>query len=214
MQKQLTATTLSVFVCFSTAFAANPRPPWDWTPAERAQARLDLGKRVERIRAYEGELRTSGMPPAYVQAAGDFIDGDSHPELFFVTELFEILVRSSFVTLPTAYPELIRQRSNDLFKDRAEWDQFATIVAEYADVLKEEQAAADVLNKMGVSAAQSRKCAAAARALREARRTFGRVRFDRTLYETVPAGMRTLFSIDTDFDKAIAMALKREEGCQ
>jgi hypothetical protein len=197
----------------------NAKQPWEWTSAERAQARRDPEKRIERVHAYQSNSRpsrTSSSALSYPNfpPVGDVIDGSRNPELYFVTELFEILVRSSFVTLPAAYPKVVRQRTSDLFKDGADWDRFVAIVAEYADVLKGEKTAAAALSKTGVTEIQARKCAAAARALQESRRTFGPIRFDRMLYETVPRSMRTTFSIDTDFEKSIGDALEREGRCQ
>ncbi len=229
MRVQITATSLCILLYFTAPSLASTagivpnvpaekaKQPWEWTPAERAEARRNPAKRLERLRTSEGsegERRTSRISANSVPTAADVIDSTRNPELFFVTELFEILVRSAFVTLPAAYPEIIRQRTYDLFRNRADWDQFAVIVADYAEVLKQEKAAADALNKSEVSEIQLRKCAAAGRALREARRTFGTQRFDRMLYETVPLGMRAVFSIDTDFDKSIGKALEREEHCQ
>jgi hypothetical protein len=137
-----------------------------------------------------------------------------HPELFFVTELFELLVQSAFVTLPRVYSEVIRQRSTDLFRNRADWNRFATIVADYSAVLKDEGATAAGRDRGDASALQSRNCFAEARALREARDTFGQMRFDRMLYETVPLSMSRAFSVDGDFETSIKSALERDRRCQ
>jgi hypothetical protein len=211
------AAIFTVVACFAIAAPAAPpatKQPWEWTPAERAQARLDPAKRLERLRAYDAERRTWRISAKSLPANADVIDGARNPELYFATELFEVLVRCSFVTLPDAYPHVIRQRTSDLFKDRADWDRFAAIVAAYARVLKEQNTAANALDKSAVSAIQSPKHAAGARALREARRVFGRIRFDRMLYETVPVSMRTTFSIDSDLEKSVGMALEREGRSQ
>ncbi|HVE71889.1 MAG TPA: hypothetical protein VNI54_11010 [Thermoanaerobaculia bacterium] len=145
---------------------------------------------------------------------GDVIDGSKQPELYFVTELFEILVSSSFVTLPHAYPHVVRERSSDLFLEPAEWKAFTDIVADYARVLREQRAAAASSDRPAVSDLQALKCVEGAKALRNARQTFGRHRFDRMLYEVVPVGIRTTFSVDTDFEKAALAAREREERCQ
>lgn len=147
-------------------------------------------------------------------APADVIDGSRNPELFFPTELFEYLVRSSFVTLPQAYPHVVRQRTSDLFKVPAEWDRFAAIVTGYAKVLREERSAANAVDASAVAAMQSRKCVVEAHAFREARRAFGKTRFDRMLFETVPVSMTTSFSADTNFSTVTAKALEREEHCQ
>jgi hypothetical protein len=214
---RLVASVLSITTCLSIvgpAAGADTKQPWEWTPQERAQARRDPAKRIERLHAADLERVASRISAKSVPAVADVIDGAIHPELYFSTELFEYLVRSSFVTLPDIYPQVTRQRSSDLFRNPTDWNRFSVIVADYAKLLKEEQNAANALNKSAVSAIQPRKCAAEARAFREARRAFGKTRFDRMLYETVPVSMKTSFSIDTDFETSIASALDREERCQ
>jgi len=196
------AIAVALSIAFCVTAVAQTKPAWEWTSQERAQARRDPARRLERLRA-AGERR-----------AADVIDGSRNPELYFVTELFEYLVRSAFVTLPDAFPHVVRQRTSDLFTRDADWKRFAAIVADYARVLRDEHDAANALDRSAVSAAQSRKCAAEARALREARRAFGKTRFDRMLYETVPVGMRTSFSADTNFETSIGSALARDERCQ
>jgi hypothetical protein len=190
------------FILSSNLHAAE-KQPWEWTPAERAQARLDPAKRLERLRANGGDRRE-----------GDVIDGNRNPELYFATELFEYLVRSAFVTLPTVYPKVVRQRSSDLFVDPAEWERFSAIVADYANVLRQEEAAVTALDKATVSALRSKKCPAEARALRAARRAFGRTRFDRMLYEIVPSSRKTAFGADGNLAAMTKLALDREERCQ
>jgi hypothetical protein len=208
---------LSIVTCLSiagTADAAETKQPWEWTSQERAQARRDPVKRLERLQAEDVERRASRISAKSVPAVADVINGAKHPELYFPAELFEYLVRYSFATLPAIYPQVTRQRSSDLFRNIADWNRFSVIVADYAKILKEEQNAANALDKGAVSAMQSRKCAAEARAFREARSTFGKARFDRMLYETVPVSMKTSFSIDTDFETSIGSALEREKRCQ
>jgi hypothetical protein len=198
----------------ASAAAADTKMPWEWTSRERAEARRDPVKRRERVRAEDDERRTWPASAKRLPRAADVIDGAKHPELFFVTELFESLVRSAFVTLPDAYPHVVRQRTSDLFTDADDWKRFAAIAVGYAAVLRTEHNAANALDKNAVSAMQSQKCAAEARALREARRTFGKTRFDRMLYETVPVSMKTSFSAGTDFEVSIGSALARDERCQ
>lgn len=203
-----------VMTCIMTASSAfaDRKPAWEWTAAERAAARRDPAKRLQRLHAHEAEQKAAlGRTPL---PSADVIDGGSNPELFFVTELFEILVRSAFVSFPGRYYPAVRQRSSDLFRDPAEWERFIFITTEYADVLEQERAAANAGDKTRVSSLQALKCAAAARALRESHRTFGRARFDRMLYETVTPGLKTTFSMDTDFNLSINKALEREEMCQ
>jgi hypothetical protein len=208
---------LTIVACLSfvsTALAGS-KQPWEWTPAERAQARRDPAKRLERLHGMDSERRMmQSASGSHLPKAADVIDGSRNPELFFVTELFEYLVRSAFVTLPGVYPRVVRSRTSDLFRNTADWDRFSAITADYVRVLREEHRAADALDRSAVSAMQSPKCAAEARALRDARRAFGKTRFDRMLYETVPVSMKTSFSMDTDFETSITKALEREERCQ
>jgi hypothetical protein len=208
---------ISIVACVGIsgqASAADTKQPWEWTAQERAQARRDPATRRERLRAGDQERRASRITAKNLPAAVDVIDGKRNPELYFSTELFEYLVRSAFGTLRDVYSHVVRQRTSDLFRNPADWDRFSAIVTDYARVLQEEDRAANALDKKAVSAIQSRKCAAEALAFREARRTFGKARFDRMLYETVPVSMSSSFSIDTDFDMSIGSALTREQNCQ
>jgi hypothetical protein len=205
---------LSLMTCLGIAAAADAKQPWEWTSRERAEARRDPAKRRERLREDEAERRTWPASAKRFPPAADVINGARHPELFFVTELFQDLVRSAFVTLPDVYPQVVRQRTSDLFRNADDWKRFATITANYAAVLRTEHNAVNALDKNAVAAVQPRKCAAEARALRQARRTFGKTRFDRMLYETVPVSMVSSFSADTNFEVSIGSALARDERCQ
>jgi hypothetical protein len=218
------ATHLCVFLLFTAVGVTaasdtgtadpNSTKPWQWTNAERAAARRDPAKRLDRVPTYEQQQRSSRIAANSAATVADVIEGDKHPELYFPTELFMVLVRSAFVTLPAGYPHVVRQRTSDLFKAKRDWDRFAVIVADYAKLLNQEATSADELDRSAISAIQSAKCTAEARAFREARWTFGRARFDRMLYETVAPGMSTTFSMDTDFGQSIATALEREQRCQ
>lgn len=215
--QSIVAAAVSIVISTSLLGAtapANVKQPWEWTAQERADARHDPAKRLERLRGDDAERRMMRVPNNSGPRVADVIDGAKHPELYFPTELFEYLVRYSFVTLPEVYPHIVHDRTTDLFRNPVDWKRFVSIVSDYVKFLKQEQAAASALDKPAVTALQSSKCAAEARALREARRTFGRTRFDRMLYETVPGGMKTSFSMDTDFETSIRSALQREERCQ
>jgi hypothetical protein len=188
-----------------TAVAAAEKKPWEWTAAERVAALRDPVKRQQRVRENAESLRRSGVSPRRVPNVADFLDGSRHPELYFPTQLFEHLVDMAFLGMPAgAYRTLSMQRS-ELFKNPKDWDRFVAITANYVRVLKQER---------GASPLQPAKCVAEARAFREARRTFGKARFDRMLYEVVAPTMTTSFSIDTDFKASIAGALAQEERCQ
>jgi hypothetical protein len=184
---------LSLVACLGIAAAADAKQPWEWTSRERAEARRDPAKRRERLREDEAERQTWPASAKRLPPSAEVINGAMHPELFFVTELFEYLVRSAFVTLPEAYPHVVRQPTSDLFKDDADWKRFAAIAADYAALLRTKHDATNALDKNAVPALQSRKCTAEARALRQARRAFGKTRFDRMLYETVPGQHEVLF---------------------
>ena len=205
---------LSILTCLGIVAAADAKQPWEWTSRERAEARRDAAKRRERVQAEAAERQTWPASAKRLPPAADVINGAKHPELFFITELFEYLVRSAFVTLPEAYPHVVRQRTSDLFRDADDWKRFAAIAADYAAVLRTEHEAANALDKNATAAMQSQKCAAEARALRQTRRTFGKTRFDRTLYEMVPVSMTSSFSAGTDFEASIGSALARDERCQ
>src|SRR6185369_5493235 len=62
--------------------------PWQWSAAERAAARRDPAKRLERLRTYEQQRRASRIAANSIPAVADVIEGDKNPELYFVTELF------------------------------------------------------------------------------------------------------------------------------
>jgi hypothetical protein len=177
---------------------------WAYTPAEREQMRRDPGARRQRLAA---DLPHNG-------GAADVIDGAKHPELYFVTHLFETLVRLSFVALPRAYPHVVRDRTTDLFLEPREWDTFSEIVTAYADILRREHSLAESLDRAGVEEQQALKCEEGARALRAARKTFGRARFDRMLYEVVAVGLSTSYSRDTNLEKAAHTERERDERCQ
>jgi hypothetical protein len=211
---RITFSFLSIAALLLLTGQAAGKQPWEWTSQERADARRDPAKRLERVRLEEAEQRRLRIDTSHLPKSADVIDGNRNPELFFVTELFEHLVRSAFVTLPDAYPHVVRQRTSDLFKDSAEWERFRKIAADYAQVLKEEHVAANALDKRAVSMIEKQKCAAEAHALREARRAFGKTRFDRMLYKRVPVSMKSSFSADTNFEISIGSALDRDLRCQ
>jgi hypothetical protein len=167
---------------------------------------------MERVRAYESEMRVAGR--SNIRTPADVIDGNKNPELFFCTELFEDLVRSAFVSFPSVFPQVVWQRSSDLFKEGAEWDRFASIVSDYAEALRQERAAAQALDQAAVTQIQAQKWEEEAKALQEARRTFGKSRFDRMLYETIPPGLGKVIGSDTDFETSFGQILKREERSQ
>jgi hypothetical protein len=208
---------LAIVTClplFATAAqsenAAQPaaRRAWEWTREERIAARRDPALR--RKRAAEASELQRQMALQNVGVADDIIDGKRNPELFLTTELFEELVRS-WAGMPDVWPTIMGQRATDLFKDPAEWELFAAIAGEYTALLRQERAAAQALDGKRVSEVHALKCATAARALREARREFGRERFDRMLYEAVAP---FLLSASGSSPDGRDWAIEREEACQ
>lgn len=200
---------LLVLALTSPTFAAT-KAPWLWTTEERERDTKDPEKRAQRIQENrEFRKRMPPMPPLpplpgqkqprkVIEPDDDAIDGNLHPELFYVTELFENLVTSSFLTLPQIYPRVVVDRSSDLFRAPGEWAQFTEIVAEYATLLQRERqlvttasrATPEELAAINRQLASLRvhQCVAGSEALRKARQAFGKERFDRMLYEVVPPG--------------------------
>ena len=203
-----------VVVVASLPFAAaatpphTPRQPWEWTTAERIAARRDPEKRRERVQAAADERRKRGAQDGPMTA--DVLDGNRNPELFFPTELFEHLVRS-WAVMPEVWPKIMSQRATDLFRNPDEWERFAASAADYAALLRDEHGAARAQDQSRVAEIHMHKCAVSARALREARRAFGRERFDRMLYEAVAPGLLSARDVNADGSD---WSIDREERCQ
>lgn len=188
------------------------RAPWAWTTAERVTARRDPLQRLDRLRTADANRALEPKSLDQPKPA-DLIDGATHPELFFPSELFEHLVTSGFVALPQAYPEVVRQRSSDLFRERRDWDRLGVIVNKYVEFLKADRAGRPSATTSRGSE-NSTRCKASADALEEARRTFGRDRFDRMLYEAVAPSLYRTFSVATDLEKVIEVAVSKERRCK
>jgi hypothetical protein len=186
-----------------------------WSAEQRAAVRWDIAKRAERVAEHQQRrAQQRRLAPAESRSLpADVIDGSRDPELFFPSQLFEILVRSSFVTLPRAYPHVVAQRTSDLFRQPKEWEQFASAVSDYAALLRNERLAADRLDRSAVVSLEQTKCRAAAKALSDVRSLFGRERFDLMLYEVVPPTMVETYTSDTDFETVVTNAMRRERGC-
>jgi hypothetical protein len=202
---------------------AQARPPWRWTPAERAAALRDPSARAARVRAHAAagaRLRPSSQPTP----AADELDGNLNPELFFPAELYRDLVRLSFIHLPQVYQNVVRQRSSDLLQTPAEWDYFKSASTEVAALLAREHQ----LNTQRLSAeppvraeldrelarVRNELCAATAAALRSLRTRFDRDRFDRMLYEVVPPGHGVSFGSASEVEAHVRRRLDEEERCQ
>jgi len=201
-----------------------PKPAWSWSSDERVASRVDAAARASRLEEHRRELahRAAGNSgPQTFSGCNDVIDGDVHPELFFATELFDWLVRSSFVSLPKVYPLVVRQGAPEVFRTERDWQRFATIAAPYAAQMKRELEL--VQAREGATPAQleqirrelvtvrARRDEAMTRALRESRAQFGREAFDRVLYTVVARG-RSMCVVDTIRNGGISdLRIKREK---
>jgi hypothetical protein len=224
MNSALNAFLMLCLVTPSVSFAGDGKPPWAWTAAERSKARLDPAKRAARQAEHRARaMARGGVNAPEASSTGEVIDGEVNPELFYPTELFESLVYSAFVSLPRIYPRVVRERSSDLFRDAREWERFADIVAPFAAALAEERYLLDVQSKGDPSTTpraiqrlvvlRQEKCALLGNAISGARASFGRERFDRMLYETVPPGSSASFS-PGGLELSDAVELQREETCR
>jgi hypothetical protein len=153
----------------------------------------------------------------------DVIDGRVHPELFLPSELFESAVFLR-VWKPQWFADEIDEHSGDLLRSNAERARFAAVTGTYGEVLLRERAllteqasavsprAAEIEREL--ETLRKAKHASAATALRDARKVFGRERFDRFLY-TVIAPSRKKFVLAGSSDEVTAKALRtREEQAQ
>jgi hypothetical protein len=198
----------AVFILFLLASlyvtAADRTPAWKLTTEERLRLRFGGADQPPRARD---------------------VDGRTHPELLFPSELFAAFVRGSFVAPWAArHRTWVEQKSDDLFRSAAEWKALERIVARYAAAMREEQS---VLKSLGNAAAdqkpevreklRARTTAARleeAHALREARKEFGRERFDRFLYTVVAPSQSISVSRDHAPDGQLRSLREREERAQ
>lgn len=217
-------TTIAGFLVCLTALnshGASPngsgieKKPWEWTVQERAAARRDPLKRIDRVADFRSASPTSHIAANNYTHLGDVIDGRRHPELYFPTELFEHLVRVAFAGGQEQWlRHEIVEHSPHFFHGDATWDRFGALVADYARILRQQQTAADAFDTASVSSIQQSKCSAEAKAFRAVRSAFGRQNVDAMLYQAVAPTLQSTFSLDTDFEKSIANAQAREERCQ
>jgi hypothetical protein len=197
-------------------------PPWKWSVEDRARLRGDVEQRRARNQRHEERNATiEHRAPIATFDESDLIEGSTNPELFFPTELFRQLVKSAFISNPTIYPQVVRDRTSDLFTRTEDWQYFATIVDDYATLLQREvqlgQLAAQapgsdrarISNQL--AAVQREQCRAMKSALTSARGKFGRDRFDRMLYEVVPPGLLISYG---DPDNQLKEVLRQERDCQ
>lgn len=213
------------------ANGAETAKPWEWSPAERAQRRLDRNGRIDRIRAYEiKNARREQRTHTTSVDQGDVIDGTANPELFFPTELLQRLIVSSFIDLPQVYPLVVRQRSTDLFRSDVEWEYFQSVTADLAELLQRDiqlrkarrnaPSSGRVRIDKLILETHAQRCVAMASALRTLRNRFGRQRFDRMLYEIVPPGhlmswgSRVATEGSDPFEADVQKRLRDEENCQ
>src|SRR4051794_21741879 len=70
------AGVISLIVCVSvvgSSARASTKQPWEWTPQERADARRDPAKRLERLRDGRSEPRALGVSAKSMATAADVI---------------------------------------------------------------------------------------------------------------------------------------------
>ena len=180
--------TVILVVITAVTVSASGKEPWKWTLEERMQARF---------------------------SASEKLDGNVHPERFLPSELFETLVRSSFLSLPATYPRHVRAHSDGVLTTDADWHLFTDVTRAYVNVLAEERDLIRQRVSVGREQVRAEKCRVAFAALRKARAAFGPETFDRFLYTVVAPGMsQGPPNKDASVrQKAMANLKKREAGC-
>ncbi len=199
--------------------ARAPRDAWDWSPGERAQARMDRDARSARV----AEARRAKAPDGsqITLRCDDVIDGSHHPELLFPIELFRDFVGST-VRLPKVFPRVVQATSSDLFRTDAEWAGMTALIDPYAAVVREIDQLARAMGRNGqrhstqLDALNRQEARLRTTTLRALREKYGRTRVDRMLYEVVAHHTFVCFS-DTSGDggaAAVRTLLAQEKAAQ
>lgn len=202
------------------------KPAWEWTVEERIAARTN--PELARERARDGARRnpasTAAVEGKRRAPVVDNFNGKTHPELFLPHQVFDQLVKLAF-TGDARASEIVqsgfasRVREHGLPNDF--WERLRVISAVY---VADENALTDALARVRRESGARRQraeqtlaitrdqvCRSRADALAEARRVFGRERFDRFLYEAVAPGM---FSTAFKTLPKAELLRKTEEGCR
>jgi len=192
------------------------RPAWDWTTEERLAVRTDAEAARARVEKSERRQRRAAQATRPV----DTITGKDNPELFLPHQVFEELVHLAFMR-GARDGEMLREgfsiEAKPLELPADFWDRLRTITTIYQSDLR----AFSEANKQAWQTKSERDrqivaqrydimCRSRAEALSEARKAFGRQRFDRFLYGVVVRGM-----FSTAFSPVNGELLRRaEEGCR
>jgi hypothetical protein len=187
--------SLIVAVWSLALFAANPdrgavRAAWEWSDEERIQLRIEEGHRQDRE-------STDGSIP--VGKHHYVIDGSKHPELFTPDELFSSLIGSLHLANENERQTSMALRTEDLqaegFDVALFWLELRAIVVDYFLQLDRIALDREALAKSPDHDREGQEqvlrsdrmaaCRARFVALQDARRVFGKERFDRFLYVRV-----------------------------
>lgn len=214
------------------------RAPELWTLEERLAARFDPEKQEKRWHRFEAERRDLGdQSTANISVPRDqrmvHISGVLEPELFFPTQLFNVLIRKGFHTdrdFRESFRERIMNRASSLGFDATLWSTLERISGELIRRNQEESRRAMEINrrleeaspqerdaivektrKEGAHPQESRAgfegCRMRFEALAAARRHFGAESFDRLLYRTVAPGIHAAESLTPEQIRSV------EAGC-
>jgi hypothetical protein len=217
---------LVFLLLIASPMVAQPAEPWKWTLEQRLAARFDPAMRAARVA--EVEARDAKMKPNRasasamgLQAPGDVIDGNLHPELFLPTELFERFIRMVYVT---DWRPMIQPHATDVLRTDADWDALAERVAAYGANLAEDQ---ELYLEQTRSARPRRieidkrlaelraaRCSLEKDAFRAVRQHFGAERFDRFLYVVVSRGIASVYAATDPVAETRARLTRNEEACQ
>src|ERR1041385_4395853 len=111
---------MRIAILFATLslFAASPPPPepWKWSTEQRIAVRFDRNAQRQRAAESAGAatFHATTVSGADATLHGDVLDGRTHPELFFPTELFDRFVKTLYADRLTNYRESIQQHSDDV----------------------------------------------------------------------------------------------------
>lgn len=157
--------------------------------------------------------------------ASDVINGRTHPELYFPTELFEQLVTMIYTWKePDFWRRAFAQESRDILVTAKEWREFDALTSEYGANLRRDyelyfqEDRATRSERMAIEQQRDRlhgdKCALEKMALRRVREKFGREKFDRFLYVAVAPKFSDTVAPENNFEETRERIRRDEESCQ